>query len=171
VTPILFHINMEDRRGNENMSDEPQHTQDIISILSKLPEFLRESMMRSRLQELCAGDSETREEIIDSILAGLDSADTDSLTKVVGTWLEVVSGLESRDISTIFASYIDRLEQDPSLGDSAYFTILFDAFQALDEDRRKTLRDCLVEVILNHPKSRQLIYRLPDNVLSALDLR
>ena len=37
------------------MPDELQqyHTENIILILSKLPEFLRESMMRSRLQDLC----------------------------------------------------------------------------------------------------------------------
>jgi hypothetical protein len=57
------------------------HTEDIILILSKLPEFLRKSMMRSRLQEFCTKDSKTREEFIDSILGGLSTADKDSLKK------------------------------------------------------------------------------------------
>ncbi|HZA42669.1 MAG TPA: hypothetical protein VE504_02755 [Nitrososphaeraceae archaeon] len=46
-------------------------TKNIVLILSKLPEFLRESMMRSRLEELAAMDSKTREVFIDSILIGL----------------------------------------------------------------------------------------------------
>jgi len=59
------------------MHDELQQypTENIVLILSKLPEFLRESMMRSRLQELCAKDSKAREEFIDSILMGLSLAD------------------------------------------------------------------------------------------------
>ena len=59
-----------------DMPDESQKypTGDIIRILSNLPDFLRESMMRSRLQELCAKDSKTQEEFIDSILEGLSSA-------------------------------------------------------------------------------------------------
>jgi hypothetical protein len=153
------------------MSNEPQNTQDIIIILSKLPEFLRESMMRSRLQELCACNREARDEIIDSILAGMASADIKSLTKVIRTWLAVVSGLESKAISTIFESYIYRVGCDPSLVDSVYFSILFEAFQILDTSRRNILRDCLIEAILNHPAGRQIIYRLPENVLSALALR
>ena len=61
----------------KNMPDDSKqyHTGDIILILSKLPEFLRKSMMRSRLQEFCTKDSKTREEsreeFIDSILGGL----------------------------------------------------------------------------------------------------
>lgn len=46
-------------------------TKNIVLILSKLPEFLRESMMRSRLEELAAMDSKTREVFIDSILIGI----------------------------------------------------------------------------------------------------
>jgi len=80
------------------MPDELQEypTEDIIRILSNLPDFLRESMMRSRLHELCAKDSKTQDEFIDSILDGLSSADKETLTKVIRTWLVVVSKLESR---------------------------------------------------------------------------
>ena len=85
------------------------HTEDIILILSQLPEFLRKSMMRSRLQEFCAKDSKTREEFIDSILYGLSTADKDSLKKVIRTWLGVVSELESSKISTIFSPYIKKI--------------------------------------------------------------
>ena len=55
-----------------NMPDESQKypTGDIIRILSNLPDFLRESMMRSRLKELCAKDSNTQEEFIDSNIGG-----------------------------------------------------------------------------------------------------
>jgi len=88
-----------------DMPDESQKypTGDIIRILSNLPDFLRESMMRSRLQELCAKDSKTQEEFIDSILEGLSSADKDILKKVIRTWLGVVSRLESSEVSTIFS--------------------------------------------------------------------
>ena len=60
----------------KDMPDELQEypTEDIIRILSNLPDFLRESMMRSRLHELCAKDSKTQDEFIDSILDGLSSA-------------------------------------------------------------------------------------------------
>ena len=96
------------------MIQKQYHTEDIILILSKLPEFLRKSMMRSRLQEFCTKDSKTREEFIDSILGGLSTADKDSLKKVIRTWLGVVSTLESSEISTIFSPYIKRYEKDPS---------------------------------------------------------
>jgi hypothetical protein len=152
------------------MSSKPQNTQDIIIILSKLPEFLRESMMKSRLQELCASNREAREEIIDSILAGMTTDDIESLTKVIRTWLKVVSGMENIAISTIFESYINRVGRDPSLVDSVYFSVLFEAFQILGTSRRIILRDCLIEVILNHPVGRQILYRLPEKVLKALFL-
>jgi hypothetical protein len=99
------------------MPDELQQypTEDIILILSKLPEFLRESMMRSRLQELCAKDSKTQEEFIESILGGLSSVEKNSLKKVIQTWLGVVSRLESNEILIIFSACIGRYEKDPSL--------------------------------------------------------
>lgn len=147
------------------------HTEDIILILSQLPEFLRKSMMRSRLQEFCAKDSKTREEFIDSILGGLSTADKDSLKKVIRTWLGVVSKLESSEISTIFSPYIKRYEKDPSLCDSEYFAILLEAYQSLEENQRAILRDCLVEVILNQNRSGWIVCTLPKKVRSALQLR
>jgi hypothetical protein len=147
------------------------HTEDIILILSKLPEFLRKSMMRSRLQEFCAKDSKTREEFIDSILGGLSTADKDSLKKVIRTWLGVVSTLESSEISTIFSPYIKRYEKDTSLCESEYFAILLEAYQSLEENQRAILRECLVEVILNQHRSRWIVYTLPKKVRSALQLR
>jgi hypothetical protein len=147
------------------------HTEDIILILSQLPEFLRKSMMRSRLQEFCAKDSKTREEFIDSILDGLSTADKDSLKKVIRTWLGVVSELESSEISTIFSPYINRYEKDPSLCDNEYFAILLEAYQSLEENQRAILRDCLVEVILNQHRSGWIACTLPKKVRSALHLR
>jgi hypothetical protein len=147
------------------------HTEDIILILSKLPEFLRKSMMRGRLQEFCAKDSNTREEIIDSILGGLSTADKDSLKKVIRTWLGIVSTLESSEISTIFSQYIKRFEKDPTLCESEYFAILLEAYQSLEENQRAILRDCLVEVVLNQHRSRSIVCTLPKKVRSALQLR
>jgi hypothetical protein len=157
----------------KNMPDDSKqyHTEDIILILSKLPEFLRKSMMRSRLQEFCTKDSKTREEFIDSILGGLSTADKDSLKKVIRTWLGVVSTLESSEISTIFSPYIKRYEKDPSLCESEYFAILLEAYQSLEENQRAILRDCLVEVVLNQHRSRWIVCTLPKKVLSALQLR
>ena len=121
----------------KNMPDDSKqyHTEDIILILSKLPEFLRKSMMRGRLQEFCAKDSKTREEFIDSILGGLSTADKDSLKKVIRTWLGVVSTLESSEIPTIFSPYIKRYEKAPSLCESEYFAILLEAYQPLEENQ------------------------------------
>jgi hypothetical protein len=153
------------------MSNELQNTQDIIIILSKLPEFLRESMMKSRLQELCTCSPEARGEIIDSILVGMASADINALTKVIRTWLAVVSGLEIKDILTIFESYINRVGCDPSVVDSNCFNTLFEAFQILDTSRRNILRNCLIETILNHPRGRHIIYRLPEKIRLALVFR
>lgn len=147
------------------------HTEDIILILSKLPGFLRKSMMRSRLQEFCTKDSKTREEFIDSILGGLSTADKDSLKKVMRTWLGVVSTLERSVISTIFSPYIKRYEKDPSLCESEYFAILLEAYQSLEENQRAILRDCLVEVVLNQHRSRWIVCTLPKKVRSALQLR
>lgn len=155
------------------MLDELQQypTEDIILILSKLPEFLRESMMRSRLQQLCAKDSKTREVFIDSILGGLSSVEKNSLNKIIRTWLGLVSRLESSEISIIFSAFIGRYEKDPSLCESDYFAVLFEAYQSLEENQRIILRDCLAEVILNQHRGRQMMLTLPKKVRSALELR
>jgi intein/homing endonuclease len=154
------------------MPDELQKypTEDIIRILSKLPDFLRESMMNSRLQELCAKDSKTQDEFIDSILDGLSSADKETLTKVIRTWLVVVSKLESSKVSTIFSSFISRYENDPSMYESNYSAILLEEYQSLKDDQRIVLRDQLVEAALNQYRGRQLMLTLPEQVRSALEV-
>jgi hypothetical protein len=156
----------------KDMPDELQKypTEDIIRILSKLPDFLRESMMNSRLQELCAKDSKTQDEFIDSILDGLSSADKETLTKVIRTWLVVVSKLESSKVSTIFSSFISRYENDPSMYESNYSAILLEEYQSLKDDQRIVLRDQLVEAALNQYRGRQLMLTLPEQVRSALEV-
>ena len=130
-----------------DMFDESQKypTEDIIRILSNLPDFLRESMMRSRLQELCAKDSKTRDEFIDSILEGLSSADNETLKKVIRTWLVLVSKLKGSEVSTVFSSFISRYDNDPSMYGSNYSAILLEEYQSLKDDHRAILRDHLVE--------------------------
>jgi hypothetical protein len=156
----------------KDMPDELQKypTEDIIRILSNLPDFLRESMMRSRLQELCAKDSKTQDEFIDSILDGLSSADKETLTKVIRTWLVVVSKLGSSDVSTIFSSFISRYKNDSSMYESNYSAVLLDEYQSLRDDQRGVLRDHLVEAALNQYRGRQIMLTLPEKVRSALDL-
>jgi|SRR5918996_1809926 hypothetical protein len=154
------------------MPDELQKypTEDIIRILSNLPDFLRESMMRSRLQELCAKDSKAQDEFIDLILDGLSSADKETLTKVIRTWLVVVSKLESSEISTIFSSFMSRYKNDPSMYESNYSAVLLDEYQSLKDDQRIILRDNLVEVALNQHQGRQILLTLPEKVRSVLGL-
>ena len=152
------------------MHDELQQypTENIVLILSKLPEFLRESMMKSRLQDLCAKDSKAREEFIVSILIGLSLAEKDSLMKVIRTWLGVVSRLESNEIMTVFTAFIDIYGKDPALCEKNYFEVLFEVYQSLEENQRVILRDCFVEVVFNQYLGRHTLLTLPMKVRSAL---
>lgn len=154
------------------MVDELQQypTENIVLILSKLPEFLRESMMRSRLQELCAQDSKAREEFIGSILVGLSLAEKDSLRKVIRTWLGVITKLENNEIVTIFTACIDKYEKDPTLCGRNYFGILFETFQSLKGNQRATIRDCFIEAVLNKHRGRNILPTLPMKVRSELGL-
>ena len=155
------------------MPDELQqyHTENIILILSKLPEFLRESMMRSRLQDLCTKDSKTKEDFIDSILGDLSLVEKDSLKKVIRTWLGEVSKLQGNEISTLFLAFVNKYEKDPSLCENDHFASLFEAYLSLEENQRIVLRDCLFEALFNQPRGRQIIFTLPKKVRSALHLR
>ena len=145
-------------------------TENIVLILSKLPEFLRESMIRSRLQDLCGKDLKEQEDFIDSILSGLSLAEKDSLRKVIRTWLGIVSSLERNKIMTIFAAFINIYEKDPTLCERDYFTILFEAYQSSEENQRMILRDCLFEALFNRHRGRQIMVSLPQEVRSALAL-
>jgi hypothetical protein len=145
-------------------------TENIVRILSKLPEFLRESMMRSRLQDLCGKDLKAQEEFIDSILSGLSLAEKDSLRKVIRTWLGIVSSLERNKIMTIFSAFINIYEKDPILCERDYFAVLLEAYQSAPENQRIILRDCLLEALFNQHQGRQIMLSLPQEVRSALAL-
>ncbi|MGA7368194.1 MAG: hypothetical protein WBX01_03630 [Nitrososphaeraceae archaeon] len=154
------------------MSDESEKypTKDIIRILSNLPDFLRESMMKSRLKELITKDPKAQNEFTDSILEGLSQADNETLKKVIRTWLGIVSGLNSKEISTIFSSFISRYENDSSMYESNYSAILLEEYQSLKDDQRVILRDQLAEAALNQYGGRQLMLTLPEKIRSALEL-
>ena len=154
------------------MPDELQqyHTENIILILSRLPEFLRESMMRSRLQDLCQRfENKRRFHRLDT--GRLSLVEKDSLKKVIRTWLGEVSKLQGNEISTIFLAFVNKFEKDPSLYENDHFASLLEAYLSLEENQRIVLRDCLFEALINQPRGRQIILTLPKKGRSALHLR
>ena len=155
------------------MQDDSQEypTENIVLILSKLPEFLRESMMKSQVQKLCSMNLTEREKIAEVILSGLPLVEEDPLRKVIRTWLKVVSRLESNKIFEIFATYVNIYERDQTLLEREFFTVLFEVYQSLEDNQKTMLRDCLVEVLFNQHMGRQMIFTLPMNVRSTLTLR
>ena len=153
------------------MPDELQqyHTENIILILSKLPEFLRESMMRSRLQDLCQRfENKRRFHRLDtgrSILSrkGFLEEGNSNLVRSVKA--------ASNEISIIFLVFVNKFEKDPSLYENDHFASLLEAYLSLEENQRIVLRDCLLEALFNQPRGRQIILTLPKKGRSALHLR
>lgn len=142
------------------------YAQNIISILAGLPEFLRKTMLKSRLEEFFNMSKEEKIEIINNVLDALPTIEQDILRRLTKTWLEVLDtfGNEKREeIFTIYATLLSN--RDISKLDIEGLIKVLDELNT--NVRENTLNS--IRSVLNKLENREVILsRLPTKVKSLL---
>jgi hypothetical protein len=142
----------------------------IIQILADLPEFLRKSMIRSRLLEFYSMADADKHVTIASSLEALPSLGRVKLQQLMKTWLEVLLEFQGSQITDIFRLYCEEILNNRPVADNLDVESLIDIFLSLQEWEKEKLADCIKEVIFSFPNKTEVLTIIPQSLLKLLKI-
>ena len=152
------------------MSTDPKMARNIIQILANTPDFLRKSMLRSKVQEFYSMSNLDKHQTISTTLKALPSLEGRKLSVLAKTWLEVLSEFEGLKITGMLRVYCEELLRNPQTLEKLDIELMTDIFSSLPDKRREKLADCLKEVIFSFPDINEILKIIPKPALEILNI-
>lgn len=143
----------------------------IIQILSDLPAFLREPVLRKKLQEFYIYEESDKRETITNALNAASSIETKKLIVLVRSWMEVLSELDTDKILLMLTLYCDEILKDRSVLKNLNFDSIVQAFMTLDNVKKVKFIYCLKEAMFSVPNRYKIIEKLPISAREILEIR
>jgi hypothetical protein len=143
----------------------------IIQILADLPAFLREPVLRKKLQEFYIYEESDKRETITNALNAASSIETKKLTVLVRSWMEVLSELDTDKILLMLTLYCDEILKDRSVLENLNFDSIVQAFMTLDNVKKVKFIYCLKEAMFSVPNRYKIIEKLPISAREILEIR
>ena len=152
------------------MSIDPKMAGNIIQILANMPDFLRKSMLRSKVQEFYSMRNLDKHETISTALKALPSLESRKLSVLTKTWLEVLSEFDGLKITGMLRVYCEELLGNPQILEKLKIELMIDVFSSLPDKRKEKLADCLKEVIFSFPEIDEILNIIPKPALEMLNI-
>jgi hypothetical protein len=143
----------------------------IIRILADLPDFLRKQMLQNRLEEFYEICDEEKSELINMVLAAVPTIESNKLSSLFKTWLELLSEFDSEKRIVMFQSYCTQILANPYSISKINFRPLTAAFVSLNQAQQERLTDSLHEVLLGLPNGSKILNLIPEYSLKAVGLK
>ncbi len=143
----------------------------MVQILADLPDFLREQLIRKRLQEFAIFEESDKRETISIALNAASSIEQRKLAVLVRTWMDVLSEFDSSTIVLILRLYCEEISKDQTTIEKLNMDYLIRAFTTLDEIKKQKFIDCLKESMFSVPNRHKIIQIMPSAALEILEMK
>lgn len=142
----------------------------IIKILANLPDFLRKSMLESKLQEFYLMEEPDKHETISMALKAASTIEVSVLSILMKTWMEVLSELDGVRITNMIRIYCEEILKNPTTVENLNIESMIYVFSSLQKKQKEKLTDCLKEVILSFPNRYEMLKIIPRPALKILKM-
>jgi hypothetical protein len=153
-----------------SMAADSRMAENIIQILANLPEFLRKSMIRSKLLEFYSMADPDKHVTVSASLEALPSLENVKLQQLMKTWLEILLEFEGSQITDIFRIYCEEILKNRLDIENLDIESLIDVFSSLQEWEKEKLTDCLKEVIFSFPNRTEVLKIVPKPLLKLFKM-
>jgi hypothetical protein len=143
---------------------------DILQIVANLPDFLRKPIIVKKLDEFYSLDEPSKYETISMILRGSSSIESNKLFLLIKTWLQILTELESNEVTDIFRIYCEVLLVNRTFFEKLNIQPLVDAYLKLENKNKNKLSDCLKEVFFLFPNRSEIFKAIPQSILEQLKI-
>ena len=143
----------------------------MVQILANLPDFLREQILRKRLQEFFIFDESDKCETVSMALNAASSMEAQKLAVLVKTWMEVLSEFDTSTIVLMLRLYCEEILRDRSAIEKLNMDCLIQAFMTLNEVKKQKFIDCLKESMFSVPNWHKIIQIMPSAAIEILEMK
>jgi hypothetical protein len=143
----------------------------MVQILADLPDFLREQIIRKRLQEFVIFEESDKRETISMALNAASAIEEHKLAVLVKTWMDVLAEFDPSTIVLMLRLYCEEISKDHTTIEKLDMDCLIQAFTALDEVKKEKFIDCLKESMFSIPNRRKIIEIMPSAALETLEMK
>lgn len=143
----------------------------MLQILADLPDFLREQIIRKRLQEFVIFEESDKRETISMALKAASSIDEHKLTVLAKTWMDVLSQFDPITIVLMLRLYCEEISKDQTTVEKLNMDCLIQAFTTLDEAKKQKFIDCLKESMFCIPNRHKIIDIMPSAAIEILEMK
>jgi len=143
----------------------------MVQILAELPDFLREQIIRKRLQEFVIFEESDKLETISMALNAASSINEHKLTVLVKTWMDVLFEFDPSTIVLMLRMYCEEISKDQTTIEKLNVDCLIRAFKTLDEVKKRKFIDCLKESMFCIPNGHKIINIMPSAAIEILEMK
>jgi len=151
---------------------EPNYAGNIIVSLANLPEFLRKPILKKRLLEFFSMSTSEKIEIINNALQAGPIIPFDKFSKLLKTWLEILSTLSEEQRTVMFATYINEITENPQKIISFNLDGILEVYLSLNQDEKDIISKSIRKIIsiLDDNKKKRLLLTIPDGAKIELGI-
>lgn len=143
----------------------------MIQILANMPDFMREQIVRKKLQEFFLFTESDKCETVRTALKAASSIEVQKLTVLLKTWMAVLSEFDTSAIVLMLRLYCEEISKDRSAVEKLNMNCMIRAFNALDEAKKQKFIDCLKESMLSVPNWHKIIRIMPKAAIEILKMK
>ncbi|MFQ5940224.1 MAG: hypothetical protein ACE5KA_00790 [Nitrososphaerales archaeon] len=136
----------------------------ILQILAGLPEFLRKSMLKSRLTDFFTLPEVEKMETIANALNAAPAIDFGILENLVKTWMEVLCEFDEDKRRIMFGTYMDVIAGSTDILTKLNVDGLVSVFESLPDNKRELLAKSLNNLINDLPDDKK------SNIVGAISV-
>ena len=144
----------------------------ILQILAGLPEFLRKSMLKSRMTEFFTLPEDEKKETIKNALDAAPTIDFFILSNLVRTWIEILCEFDEDRRKMMFGTYVDVIIMYPKILIKLNVDGLISIFNSLTDDKKFILVNSLNHLIsdLRDDNKNNIVNAIPDALKKVLKI-
>jgi len=149
---------------------EPNYAGNIIVSLANLPEFLRKPILKKRLMEFFSMSPSDKLEIINNALQAGPTIPFDKFSKLLKTWLEILSTLSEEQRIVMFTTYINEITENPQKIILFNLDGILEVFLSLNQAEKDIISKSVKKItdVLDDDKKKRLLLTIPDRAKAEL---
>ena len=146
------------------MLSEPNYAGNIIVALANLPEFLRKPILKKRLMEFFSMSPSDKLEIINNALQAGPTIPFDKFSKLLKTWLEILSTLLEEQRIVMFTTYINEITENPQKIVLFNLDGILEVYLSLNQNEKDVISKSVKKItdVLEDNKKKRLLLIIPD---------
>lgn len=143
---------------------EPNYAGNIIVNLASLPDFLRKPILKKRMMEFFSMDQAEKEEVINNALEAGPTIPFPNFSKLLKTWLEVLTTFSEEQRTLLFSSYVQQVSKNPQKLINFNLDGILEIYYSLKEGEKQVLSKSINQIILNldAESKRRILLIIPE---------